>query len=375
MSHKVALITPRYAPAIGGVERVVEMQARELTRRGLTVEVITTDPSGKLEPTEERDGVLVRRFPTLANDGTYFVAPALGAWLVRHAHEFSVLHAHSYHTPLALMATIASRRAHVPFVLNPHYHGTGHTRLRRWLHRPYRPVGAWVVRSAAWVLCVSSIEQLLLRRHFGTQLRTLVTPNAIDAAELATARHGAPTHRSLIGPEVLSVGRLDTYKQPERLIAALARLPYGARLTVVGDGPVRVALQRLAYALGVADRVRLLGHQSRADLLELYRAADVFASLSRHESFGLAVLEAAVAGLPVVASDIPAHREVAGYTAPDRVTLVAPECDPADLANALVTAAGRGRASDVGGWPLPTWSHNVDLLVSCYSLLSEVSAC
>ena len=69
----IALVSPRYAPEIGGVERVVEMTARGLARRGVDVEVITTDPTGRLPRLEQRDGVTVRRFRTLANDDVYSV--------------------------------------------------------------------------------------------------------------------------------------------------------------------------------------------------------------------------------------------------------------------------------------------------------------
>jgi glycosyltransferase involved in cell wall biosynthesis len=363
---KVALVAPRYAPQIGGVERVVEMQARELTRRGLTVEVITTDPTRSLARLEERDGVLVRRFPTVANDGVYFISPWLGAWLSAHAADYAVVHAHSYHTPVALQASVASRRARVPFVLTTHYHGTGHTRLRRWLHGPYRPLGGWLLRTAAWVLCVSAVEQVLLRQHFGERPRTLVTPNAIDTDELSVVRSAQRAQPRAAGLEVLAIGRLDSYKQPDRLIAALPHLPADAQLTIVGEGPARPSLQRLATTLGVAERVHLLGHQTRAALLERYRTADTFASLSRNESFGLAVLEAAVAGLPVVASDISAHRELAGYAAPDRVRLIPLDSSPRALAEALLEAAGRGRAHTIQGWPLPTWDQHAELLLGCY---------
>jgi glycosyltransferase involved in cell wall biosynthesis len=363
----VALITPRYAPAIGGVERVVEMQARELLRRGLQVEVITTDPSRQLVPSEEVDGVLVRRFPTIASDSVYFVSPRLGAWIYKHAHEYRVLHAHSYHTPLALQAAVAGRRARVPLLVNTHYHGTGHTRVRRWLHTPYRPFGSWVLRQALWVLCVSAVEEALLLRHFGRRLRTRVVPNAIDPQELASARR---SQGSSGAPHVLSVGRLDAYKQPDRLVATLPYLPPESRLTVIGDGPLRAAMKQTAATLSVSDRLQMVGHQSRASLLAHLASADVFASLSRHEAFGLSVLEAAVAGLPVVASDIPAHREIADYTPRGRINLIHPGSSPPQVAEALLTAAGCGRVDSVDGWPLPTWDRHGDVLMACYG--SEV---
>ncbi|HEY3062704.1 MAG TPA: glycosyltransferase family 4 protein [Chloroflexota bacterium] len=364
MPMTVGLIAPRYAPAIGGVERVAEIEARELARRGLRVEVLTTDPTRSLPATEEREGVLVRRFPTLGNDSVYFVSPALGKFLSAHADRYAVLHAHSYHTPLALQAALAGKRARVPFVVSTHYHGTGHSRLRRWLHVPYRPFGAWMVRSAAWVLCVSHVEQQLVRVHFGPRVRTLVTPNAIDADELARARRSEPSSGAT---GVLAVGRLDAYKQPTRIVDALMHLPSTTRLTLVGDGPLRTSLSRK----GQGKQVQVLGQLSRLDLLGQYWQADVFVSLSRHESFGLAVLEAAVAGLPVVASDIPAHREVAEFVPPERIHFVPVDATASAVAAAIGKAGERGRVERVDGWPLPTWTRHVDLVQSSYESASR----
>src|SRR5690348_12603213 len=103
----VGLVSPRYAPAVGGVERCVEMLARGLVDQGVPVEVITTDPGGTLPPVEEVDGVLVRRFPTIAHDSVYCVSPQVSGWLRRHAQRYALLHAHSYHAPLALQAALA----------------------------------------------------------------------------------------------------------------------------------------------------------------------------------------------------------------------------------------------------------------------------
>ena len=362
---RIALVTPRYAPAIGGVERVAEMQARELHRRGLQLEVITTDPTRRLPRLEQRAGVQVRRFPTLAGDDVYFLAPTLGAWLSRHACEFDVLHAHSYHTPLALQTALAARAAGRPLIVTPHYHGTGHSTFRRWLHRPYRPLGQWLLRQARRVLCVSSVEEQLLREHFGKSLRTTVVPNGIDVDELSAARR-APESRLDRGVRVLFVGRLDAYKVSRRLIDALPYLPTGSRLTLIGDGPLRMDLTRAAEALGVRSRVEFVGSLSRAELIDRYAAADVFVSLSRHESFGLAVLEAGAAGLPLAVSDIPAHREIAGYLGPGRARFVDPSASARTIADAVCGAARLGRVEHVSGWPLPTWSNHVDAMLDAY---------
>jgi glycosyltransferase involved in cell wall biosynthesis len=360
----VALISPRYAPEIGGVERVVEMTARELVRHGVDVEVITTDPTGRLPRLERRDGVTVRRFRTVANDGVYFVSPGLGLWLLRHAPRYALLHVHSYHTPLLFQAAWASRQAGVPLVVTPHYHGTGHSPLRRALHGPYRPFGAWALRQAARITCVSEVERALLREHFGSRLPVTVIPNGVEIDELAPARAAWDPHPML---RVLSVGRLAAYKQADRTLHALRYLPPDAELTIVGQGPLAPELRRLAHTLGVAARVHLPGQVTRDELIDEYGRADVAVSLSRHEAFGLAVLEALVAGLPVVASDIAAHREVADYAPAGRVTLVSPDCWPSDLAAALQTAAAQGRVASVEHWPLPTWTRSGAAIERCYA--------
>jgi glycosyltransferase involved in cell wall biosynthesis len=364
----IALISPRYAPEIGGVERVVEMTALGLARRGVNVEVITTDPTGRLPRLERRDGVIVRRFRTVANDAIYFVSPGLGLWLLQHARRFALLHVHSYHTPLLIQAAVTSRRAHLPLVVTPHYHGTGHSPVRRALHGPYRPIGAWALRQAARITCVSEIERALLSDHFGSRLPVTVIPNGVEVDELAPARAAAETSPRPEGSlRVLSVGRLAAYKQANLAVQALRHLPPAAEVTVVGQGQIAVELRQLAHTLGVSARVHLPGLVTRDDLIDQYGRADVATSMSRHEAFGLAVLEALVAGLPVVASDIPAHREVAAYAPAGRVRLVSPNAHPTDLAAALQEAAALGRVATIDGWPLPTWEQNADATARSYA--------
>ncbi|MDQ1631069.1 MAG: hypothetical protein QOJ32_2347 [Frankiaceae bacterium] len=98
-----------------------------------------------------------------------------------------------------------------------------------------------------------------------------------------------------------SLGRLDRMKGYDLLLEALARLP-GARVEVLGDGSERSSLERRARRLGVADRVRFPGWEP--DPRRRLPEWDVFCLPSRSEGFPLSVVEAMLAGLPVVASDV-----------------------------------------------------------------------
>ncbi|MEO7912028.1 MAG: glycosyltransferase family 4 protein [Roseiflexaceae bacterium] len=363
-TRPIALVTHRYAPAIGGVERVVEQLARGLVRRGIAVEVITTDPTRQLPMREMRDGVLVRRFPTLANDSTYYVAPRLAAWLKRNAARFALIHAHSYHTALAPQAALAAWAEGRPLLLSPYFHGGGHSPLRQALHLPYRLAGHWMVRQARRLIYISQAERTLFEQRFGPGRAHLVAPCGVETAPLLAAQpHARPAGRKII----LAVGRLEAYKQTDRLLMALPLLPPEYELVIIGNGPLRPQLEQQAGALGVRDRLRLLDHVAQPELLSWYRSADVFVSLSRHESFGMTLLEGAAAGAAIIASDIPAHREVIGYLPPDRALLVDLDCAPTYLGRAVELAARRGRANDTATWQLPSWDGMVDALVACYA--------
>lgn len=367
------MISPRYAPAIGGVERHAEELARRLVRLGWDVEVLTTDPGGSLPVRENRDGVRVRRFPTVASDEVFFVSPALTLWLLRHARRYRLLHAHSYHTPLALAAAFIAWRQRLPLVVTPHYHGGGHTLLRRLVHVPYAPPATWMMRRADAVVCVSRVERDRVVHDFRRRGLTVVIPNGVDVEQL-WRRKAPPLPSSVppdheLGPHILAVGRLELYKQPERVVEALRFLPT-ARLTIVGDGPAREQVEGAAAAAGVAGRVDFLAGLPAEQLVQLYRSADVFVTMSRHEAFGMTVLEAATAGAPVVASAIPAHREVSTFLPPGRVLLVDADASAPQLAEAIKRAHAAGGATEPPRG-VPTWDDAADRTSALYAALLD----
>jgi glycosyltransferase involved in cell wall biosynthesis len=356
---RIALITPLYMPFAGGVEQHVAMLAREMTRRGHRVEILTTDPTGSLPTHDEHAHGRIRRFRSYGR-GAFWIAPRLGRWLAQNRARYDVLHAHSYHQPLILQAALAAGAT--PLVLTTHYHGVGHTPLARAMHRPYRPLGRWALYRAQRIVSVSAVERARLVRDFG-QLQIVCIPNGVDVASLLAVP--APNHLS--GPRVLSVGRLEPYKQPMRLLEAIPYLPESYALAFVGDGTLREALSARANQLAVASKVEMCGRVSDDAVRRAYRSADVFVTLSLQESFGLTLLEAAVSGAAVVASDIAPHREVATFVPEGRITFVPPSASPADIAEAIVSARARGRLQAHANWPVPTWESVAEQTLNVYA--------
>jgi len=119
-----------------------------------------------------------------------------------------------------------------------------------------------------------------------------------EAAAAVRARFGIPAGARVL----LNVGRLAQEKNLEMLLDAFARACVsGEHLILVGDGPIRGALEDRAQALKVADRVHLAGFVERDQITNFYAAADLFAFTSLTETQGLVLDEALGAGLPLLA--------------------------------------------------------------------------
>lgn len=136
--------------------------------------------------------------------------------------------------------------------------------------------------------------------------RVRVVPLGVDTQRFAPRAAGGPRAGSCT---LLTVARLVPHKGVDEALALLAGLRaegHACHYVVAGEGPDRPRLEALAAELGVAGQVRFLGAVSEAELPALYQAANVYVGLSRVEGpevegFGLSLLEAQAAGLPVLA--------------------------------------------------------------------------
>ena len=324
---------------VGGVETHVAALAVRLAARGHEVEVLTQQKVRGVTSIERIEGVTVRRFPLALPEPIYALTPGIWRYLRQHGARYDLVHAHSYHAFPALFTALAGRH---PLVLTPHYHGGGHMPLGRALHVPYRrALGSLMLGRADAIICVSHSEAALLLRHFPAAAnRISVIPNGVDVAAVRGVQPFPDQQKHLI----LSAGRLAAYKGVDRVLGALARLDDRFELCVIGDGPARADLEAVAARLGVKARVHFLGQVDQAQLYRWYRTAAVYASLSSQEAFGMTVLEALAAGAAVIASDIPAHREVLRMAGPVRAALV-----PVDVPSAEVAAAMQAMADNPPG--------------------------
>jgi len=112
---------------------------------------------------------------------------------------------------------------------------------------------------------------------------------------------------------IVNVGRLSYQKNQEMLVKAIARIPDNkVILAIAGDGELRAQIHTLIARNDLTHRVVLLGELLPSQIPDFLVAGDIFAFPSRYEAFGFALVEAMMLGLPVLVSDIDAHREVVG---------------------------------------------------------------
>jgi glycosyltransferase involved in cell wall biosynthesis len=352
---RVGLIAPRFLPDIGGLEIHVENITRRLVAAGHSVEVMAQAiPSAKR--LEQLDGATVRRFPIRLGGDAYPFAPGLWSYIGRHARDFDVVHIHSYHATPAIPAALAPVRR---LVFTPHYLGGGRTLLAQAIHKPYRLIGRILFERANHVVCTTAAEAAMVAHDFPHAIsKTSIIPNGIDLELINSA--APPDHTP---PVILCVGRLEKYKNTDLVVAAMPFLDQSMKLVIVGDGPSAKGLAHLAAELGVASRVELVGAVKWPEVYGWFRAADVFVTMSARESYGMTVLEAHAAGARIVASDIPAHRELIAILGP-QAALVPVSDGPAELAAAIRAAAALPTQT---AQAVPSWDDHVQSLLRIYS--------
>ncbi|MEW1721509.1 glycosyltransferase [Streptomyces sp. NPDC093109] len=312
---------------IGGAEQQLRLLLRELPTDG---DVITLTNPGAVADGIVADGGSVRNLAMTGNRDLGAL-PRLSR-LVRQG-RYDLVHTHLYRA--CLYGRFAARMAGVRTIVATE-HSLGEAQIEG---RPLTP-GARALylageRVGSATVAVSATVARRLERWGVRRDRIHVVPNGIEAGRFAfdpAARRAARAHLGLPADAFVAggVGRLTAGKRFDRLVRAVARLPE-ARLLLVGEGPERARLLRLAEELGAADRVLLYGacedpprKDPRGDsrkagavgLPALLAAMDVAVSTSHDEAFGLAAVEALAAGLPVLYVTCPALQDLPPESAP-----------------------------------------------------------
>jgi glycosyltransferase involved in cell wall biosynthesis len=374
---RVVVVSRAVAPlhGYGGLERHVADLTRHLARRAVDVTLITRTPDDPIAPDDAAAAIVENArlairfvpyvtFPLAGRRGTTVLdrstAYLLFGWragrLARHmvdAGGVTIVHGLGA-SVLGYALAGRSVRARAPLVLNPQgleeFGGTGQrfagSSLKAIGYAPLRwAVRACATRASAVIATDRSIEPSV-RHYLGVGAGRLVTiPNAVDLdrceslagpADGHHMRRFAPAGTDFI---LMSVGRLEQSKGFHVLADALASLKHRSWFwLIVGDGPARPTLEHQFAALGLTDRVRLIGRTPSEDLHAWYEATDVFVHPTLYEGSSLVTLEAMAHRRPVIATTAGGLPD---KVAPGRTGWLVPPGDAAALADALREAMSR----------------------------------
>jgi glycosyltransferase involved in cell wall biosynthesis len=314
---------------IGGAERLLLALLARHDRTAVDITVCNTFFSGGAFVEEARAaGHRVLELP--ASGATLATLPFRLVGALRRG-EYDVVHGHLVHS--SILSQFAARLAgHPRAILTRHYTEEGYAGKGPLM----RALDVRAARSAAHLIAVSDAVREHLMADGVPEHRITVIHNGIDLRELDAGL--AAAERPAAQPlHFGTVGSLNARKGHATLLRAFAQLPpqLDARLTIVGEGPERQALEALLAELGIGDRARLAGY--RSDVTAFLKSLDVYVQPSIQESFGISVLEAMAARLPVVASRTGGIPEIVE----DEVTgLLVEPGNAGELAAALVRIAG-----------------------------------
>ena len=288
-------------------------------------------------------------------------------YLARGVHRFiaegqwDIVHCQGYHTFVAPSAMTATLRHHLPLVVT--FHSGGHSSRVRRLLRPLQQLALRPLFARAdRLIGVSQFETEFFRRRLH-----------LPRERFETITNGVSTQFLEVGQDLLgeqtvicSVGRLERYKGHHRVIAALPEVRKhipDVVLNIVGDGPYKRQLGRLAERLGVADIVRftVVAPDARREMADLFRSARLITLLSNYESQGVVGLEALAVGRSLLVAEGTALAELGQY---GDVSVIPPHVD----AEALGWLIARKIQQDLvpGRAVVPIWEETVDRLTGVY---------
>lgn len=325
-----------YYPVIGGIENHVKVLAEMQAQAGHNVIVLVT-ARGPRTIVEDIGGVRVIKAGRLATVASAPLSLSLPIILARLRPDITHLH---FPYPLGEAAQALLGRSRRTVI-------TYHSDIVRQqgLLRLYRPF-LWRVLAKADRIIATSPNYVATSSYLQRFAdKCVIIPLGVDMDRFQRAdpaQVAAIRAKSAQRPILLFVGRLRYYKGLDDLLRAMALLRdradgLSAALFICGSGPMEAAWRALAQELGLAEQVHFLGDVPDEALPALYHAADLYVlpANSRAEAFGVALLEAMAAGLPVISTEVGSGTSYVNRHG--ETGLIVPPRDPQRLAQAIAT--------------------------------------
>ena len=317
---KILMLTWEYPPRIvGGIARVVHDLSKRLIKDGHEVTVVTYRDNADVPEYENDKGVNVYRVDNYMIHPNNFIdwIMQLNFNMLSKATEiinkeggFDVIHAHDW---LVTYAAKSLKNAYdIPIVATIHATEAGrnsgiHDETQRYINDT-----EWLLTyEATEVIVNSNYMKNEIQRLFGLPFDKInVIPNGINLSNFTGIERDYDFRRQYAMDNekiILYVGRLVYEKGVQHLIAAMPKILsnyHDAKLIIAGRGGMMDELRAEASNLGLNDKIYFTGYLNSKQVQKMYKCADVAVFPSTYEPFGIVALEAMLAGVPTVVSDV-----------------------------------------------------------------------
>ena len=322
---KILMLTWEYPPRIvGGIARVVHDLSQRLIKDGHEVTVITYKDGDALEYENDK-GVQVYRIENYMIRPNNFIdwimqmnfnMIAKANELIANGEKFDTIHAHDW--LVAYAAKTLKHSYNIPIVSTIHATESGrnsgiHDEVQRYINDT-----EWLLTyESSEVIVNSNYMKCELQRLFGLPFEKInVVPNGININNFAGIERDYEFRRQYAMDNekiILYVGRLVYEKGIQNLISAMPKILNGyhdSKLIIAGKGGMLDELKAQANSMGLGDKVYFTGYLNAKQVQKMYKCADVAVFPSTYEPFGIVALEAMLAGVPTVVSDVGGLNEI-----------------------------------------------------------------
>tara|TARA_Y100000310_G_C20638384_1_gene792484 strand:- start:470 stop:1582 length:1113 start_codon:yes stop_codon:yes gene_type:complete len=299
---KILQITNSFHPVVGGQEKVVLEISKGLASLGHEITILTTDYLSKnvLPEREVYGKIKIIRFPNKYWLAGYGYSPGGVKWVKENWENYDVVHCHGYNRHLPESAAIFLRDR-VPVVFTPH--GFIHTKKNLFFKKIH---DFFIGRKLVSVDSFTGSTQIDLgefKKIGGSGKNFKEIANGVDLSKFGKREVSEFKKKyNISGKNLLYVGRIHKSKGLQYVIKAIKDSVWN--LLIIGpDNGYQETLKQDIKKFGVANQVKFLGKIGDEELINSYFASDAFILFSEWEGFGIVVVEAMAAGLPLVLSD------------------------------------------------------------------------
>jgi glycosyltransferase involved in cell wall biosynthesis len=298
---RIAQITPFFLPNSGGVEEYVYQISKSLIKRGIEVDVLTTDilrgSKKKLKKFERIEGIRVFRFSPLFSFGNFgYFWPSFISLLIRE--KYDLVHVHVYRHPHTFIAALICKLKSIPCIITTHspFHPSKNL-SRKILTSFFDAFFKWYLILFDKIIVVNESEKEKIGKFVKDKI--LKIPIGIPSYFISTKKEIKKKSKKAT---ILYVGRIHESKGLDFLLKSIVAVDTDIELLLVGpieDWNYYLKLKNFIERNNI--KAKFLGKMKRENLVGIYDKAEIVFMPSPYEAFGIVILEAFARGKPVIA--------------------------------------------------------------------------